>query len=90
MNPIPLTNGHGPQIGDPCPREACNGVLGVYSTKVIEEANVRVRYLHCKACKVRPSANQQVVPLRYAPPRQSSVIPLDGSFDHFDQSTQLR
>lgn len=69
MSSIPLTNGHGPQIGDPCPRENCRGVLGVYSTKVIEEANVRVRYLRCNACKARPAANQQVVPLKYAPPR---------------------
>jgi hypothetical protein len=87
---IPLTNGHGPQIGDPCPREACVGVLGVYSTKVIEEANVRVRYLRCNSCKARPTANQQVVPLKYAPPRPAIILPRDASFTGFDQSTQSR
>lgn len=56
-----------PQIGDPCPREACDGVLGVYSCLVHNSANVRVRYLHCRTCKCRPVNNKQVVPLRYAP-----------------------
>lgn len=63
-----ITNGHGPQIGDSCPREACPGVLGVFSTHVNEEAGVRIRYLHCRRCGCRPAANKQVVPLRYAPP----------------------
>lgn len=64
---IELTNGHGPQIGSRCPRESCHGVLGVYSTFINEECQVRIRYLHCRVCGCRPSVNKQVVPLRYAP-----------------------
>lgn len=66
---IHLTNGHGPQIGDPCPRTSCAGVLKVYSTKVRIEENRRFRYLRCSACKACPEDNIQVVPLQYAPPR---------------------
>lgn len=72
---IALTNGHGPQIGDPCPREACIGVLRVYSTKVLARENVRIRYLHCRLCHCLPDNNQQIVPLQYAPPRRL-VTPL--------------
>lgn len=67
-----LTNGHGPQIGDRCPRDSCDGVLGVYSTRIVETAGVRIRYLSCNVCGCRPEANQQVVPLRYSPPRRAS------------------
>jgi hypothetical protein len=66
---IPLTNGHGPQIGDPCQRENCCGVLGVGTTIVDRENSVRIRYLRCRECKSSPMANKQVVPLHYAPPR---------------------
>lgn len=66
---IELTNGHGPQIGDPCPRDSCQGVLGVYSTHIRDEAGVRIRYLSCKLCGCRPTENKQVVPLRYSPRR---------------------
>lgn len=69
MSSIPLTNGHGPQIGDPCPREACNGVLGVGTTIVDRENGVRIRYLCCRLCNCSPAVNKQVVPLHYAPPR---------------------
>jgi hypothetical protein len=89
MTSIPLTNGHGPQIGDPCPREACVGVLGVYSTKAIPEENVRVRYLRCRKCKTRPAANLQVVPLRYAPMRITLPLPIDSSFLDFDKATRI-
>lgn len=67
--PIHYTNGHGPQIGDPCPRKNCDGVLGVYSTKPNVDLGIRTRYLSCKKCNARPSDNKQVLPLRYAPPR---------------------
>lgn len=68
---IPLTNGHGPQIGDPCPRESCIGVLRVGTTIVDRVNGVRIRYLVCRTCKCSPSHNKQVVPLQYAPPRYS-------------------
>lgn len=66
---IPLTNGHGPQIGDPCPRENCRGVLGVGTTIPKPEEGVRIRYLSCKLCNCSPASNKQVVPLQYAPQR---------------------
>ena len=66
---IPLTNGHGHQIGDACPRESCCGVLGVGTTIVDRENRVRIRYLCCRLCNCSPSDNKQVVPLHYAPPR---------------------
>lgn len=65
---LELTNGHGPQIGDPCPRE-CGGVLGVVKTEVLESAALRVRTLACRRCKCRPERSKQVLPLRYAPPQ---------------------
>lgn len=68
---IALTNGHGPQIGDPCPREACIGVLRVGTTIVDRDNAVRIRYLVCRICKCSPPHNKQVVPLHYAPPRGS-------------------
>ena len=71
---IELTNGHGPHIGDPCPRTSCVGVLKVYSTKVILAERRRIRYLHCRNCKCRPENNQEVLPLDYAPPQQPRII----------------
>jgi hypothetical protein len=71
---IELTNGHGPHIGDPCPREACNGLLKVYSTKVLLTEKVRIRFLHCRCCKSRPERNQEVIPLEYAPPQQTRIV----------------
>jgi hypothetical protein len=64
---IALTNGNGPHIGDPCPREACDGVLHVESTRVDEEAGVRYRYLRCRTCRCKPTIHVQIVPLHYAP-----------------------
>lgn len=66
---IPLTNGHGPQIGDPCPREHCRGVLGVGTSKPKPEEGVRIRYLACKLCNSSPANNKQVLPLQYSPMR---------------------
>ena len=63
------TNGTGPQIGDPCLRENCDGVLRVGTTIVKAESNVRIRYLVCRECGCSPTNNQQIVPLHYAPPR---------------------
>lgn len=74
MKDIELTNGHGPQIGDPCPRENCSGVLHVYATKVSVQFQKRTRYLRCNKCKCRPGDNQQVLPLRYAPGRSRSSV----------------
>lgn len=73
MPNIALTNGHGPHIGDPCPRDACSGVLKVYSTKVLIAERRRIRYLHCRCCKCRPENNQEVLPLEFAPPQQTRI-----------------
>lgn len=70
---LELTNGHGPQIGDPCPRENCDGVLGVLNTKVLLAERLRMRYLGCRKCGCRPENNQQVLPLQYAPPQTAKV-----------------
>lgn len=69
MSDFALTNAFGPQIGDPCPREACDGVLGVLNTKVRADINRRFQYLGCKKCGCRPENNLRVIPLQYAPPR---------------------
>lgn len=66
---IALTNGHGPQIGDPCPREKCTGVLKVGTTKVIAQEGIRKRFLVCRKCGCSPENNIQIVPLHYAPPQ---------------------
>lgn len=70
---LDLTNGHGPQIGDACPRKGCVGVLGVYSTYVDLGRWRRVRYLHCRKCGCRPDVNVQVLPLHFSPPRKKDV-----------------
>jgi hypothetical protein len=70
MNRLSITNGHGPQIGDPCPRTTCTGVLGVYSTRINREEQKRIRWLSCNKCGCRPSLNVQIVPLHYSPPRK--------------------
>jgi hypothetical protein len=69
MSDLALTNGHGPQIGTPCPRDSCDGVLGVGTTIPKPASNVRIRYLVCKKCGCSPENNKQIVPLHYAPPR---------------------
>lgn len=71
---LELTNGHGPQIGDPCPREGCVGILGVYSTRIDVEQNKRIRYLGCKKCGCRPEINVQILPLQFSPPRKKPVV----------------
>ncbi len=60
---------HGPQIGAPCPRASCDGVLGVLNTKINRDENRRIQYLGCRKCGCRPDKNIRVVPLHYAPPR---------------------
>ncbi len=71
---IELTNGRGPQIGDPCPRENCGGVLCVGTTIPKPDKNVRIRYLVCRKCGSSPQNNKQVVPLHYAPQRTTKNI----------------
>lgn len=70
MSSIALTNGHGPQIGDPCPRKNCVGIMRVGTTIPKPESNVRIRYLVCNKCGASPPNNKQIVPLHYAPARQ--------------------
>lgn len=71
MSDLALSNGAGPQIGDPCPREACDGVIGVLNTRVRADINRRFQYLGCRKCGARPENNLRVIPLQYAPARRS-------------------
>lgn len=54
--------------GDSCPK--CDqGVILVINTVVVN--GLRHRYLGCKCCNFRPENNKQIVPLRFAPGRNS-------------------
>jgi len=57
--------------GDPCGCAACRGHLVVYSTRILHNEGVRVRYLECSACDYKPN-NVERIPLEYAPPRKKS------------------
>jgi hypothetical protein len=65
-----FTNGETSQIGQACPRSSCDGVLGVYATRVDEELQRRIRWLSCNKCGCRPENNVQILPLHYSPPRK--------------------
>lgn len=59
--------------GDPCGCESCRGHLVVYSTRILHEEGVRVRYLECSAedCNYKPD-NVERISLEYAPPKKKS------------------
>lgn len=48
--------------GDPCPTGDCKGVLTVYTTRI--EAGMRVRYLECSNCGVKPEDSKWVTPIQ--------------------------
>lgn len=64
-----LSQSRRPRSGDPCDCPQCRGVLKVVDSKVKIDLQVRVRYLGCGVCGVRPDDNKVIVPLEYAPMR---------------------
>lgn len=56
-----------PQRGDPCQCDNCRGVLHVGNTRPKPAQGVRVQYLECSVCHVRPIDNKIIIPLQFAP-----------------------
>jgi hypothetical protein len=57
--------------GDACECPKCRGVLVVYTTRVEPDEGIRTRYLWCNLCHSKPEDNKIIVPLEFAPPRNS-------------------
>lgn len=61
------------QVGQACGKPGCRGYLKTYKTRPLSKIAFRKRWLECSECGDRPDDNTMLVPLAFAPRRQSRM-----------------